>query len=209
MIRSLIIFCILLSLPITLWSVPQTDVDEAISFLKTACVISGEKLSIDAGVGGSLSIKKLKNSGASVSIEFSREKIEGLTNEINRHSASQASEMRQCMKPYIDKILNIYFTGSAEQETQKVEVEVPGSYFSVAELDEVLVVLANQPKTLFSFNDVVDRVNIHPAKVRSCLETGIANELLVYYISNADKKLKGYVLESKGLDYVLNKGLIK
>ncbi len=113
------------------------------------------------------------------------------------------------MKPYIDKILNIYFTGSTEQEVKKVEVEVPGSYFSLDELDEVLVVLANAPKTAFSFKDIVQRVSIHPAKVRSCLETGIANELLFYYVSNKGKKVEGYALKSKGLDYVLSKGLIK
>ena len=85
MIRSLIIFCILLSLPITLWSVPQTDVDEAISFLKTACVISGEKLSIDAGVGGSLSIKKLKNSALTPNeIEIVKALILGQKKDINK-----------------------------------------------------------------------------------------------------------------------------
>ncbi|WP_103654441.1 hypothetical protein [Agarilytica rhodophyticola] len=75
----------------------------AIDFLKTACA-SGESIDVEASGGGGLSfIKK----GASGSFNFRSEEARGIVNGLRdelQHENLQ--NIRACMEPHIDKILN-------------------------------------------------------------------------------------------------------
>jgi hypothetical protein len=98
--------------PISVRADYPTNVKEAIDVIVLFCVAGGKenKVSVDAKVEGGLSVKKPGvTGGAGISISQSQAKglVEGLRGEMNKITGEQASEARQCMKPYIDRIVNI------------------------------------------------------------------------------------------------------
>jgi hypothetical protein len=98
--------------PISVRADYPTNVKEAIDVIVLFCVAGGKenKVSVDAKVEGGLSVKKPGvTGGAGISLSQSQAKglVEGLRGEMNKITGEQASEARQCMKPYIDRIVNI------------------------------------------------------------------------------------------------------
>lgn len=90
-----------------LTSAQSKNVDQAIAFLRAACVTSGSSLEVKAVGGGSIQLRSILGSGVKGEISLSKTEVEGFANAASQISAQQANEMRNCMKPHIDKILAI------------------------------------------------------------------------------------------------------
>lgn len=99
--------CVASSISASTTSSQSPQITQAIDFLKKACVTGGSSLDIRAAGDGSIILKRIGMSGARGSVRVERKNLEGLADATSAINAKQASEMRQCMKPYIDRILNV------------------------------------------------------------------------------------------------------
>ncbi|WFP52262.1 hypothetical protein PL263_09605 [Methylomonas sp. EFPC3] len=80
--------------------------DQVIDFLKTACA-SGEKVEIEASGDGALS---LGNKGLKGKLIFSKSDFRGISEGLNsENQAKNLENVRECMKPYINKIIDHIF----------------------------------------------------------------------------------------------------
>ncbi|ENM5736198.1 hypothetical protein DU972_003843 [Vibrio mimicus] len=187
----------------------SAEVERAIDFLQTACVTSGSQLNISADAEGALSIKKIKSTGASASIKIEHKQIEGFADAASKLSASQATEMRECMKPYIERIISVYLQGTVEPEPKSVTIETQGGYFVLQEFDLVMTQFANHPKTIIGFRDAAQMIDLHPAKIELYLNLAIKNDFIYFYNSQDKDRSSGYVIDKNGISYVLSKGLVQ
>lgn len=87
-------------------SFSSTKIDKAREFISEACVSKGSKLEFVVGGNADFKIKNWNKSGIVGEVKFKKSEIEGLTDNLNQYSSKQATEIRECMKPYIDKILD-------------------------------------------------------------------------------------------------------
>lgn len=102
------------------------NIETAIAFLKEACVTSGSATAIDISVAtdGGLVIRKDKqsaNTGNSVTI--TRKEMQGLADSASAVAAQQASEMRACMKPYVDRIVTALLDATADQGPRNTDIK--------------------------------------------------------------------------------------
>lgn len=102
---KIVLFLMYIGLSHPLFAGTSSNVETAITFLKAACVTSGVSLDIKASGDGSLQLRSLAESGIKGAVKLSKTEVEGFADAASTLSAQQASEMRVCMKPYIDKIL--------------------------------------------------------------------------------------------------------
>jgi len=82
----------------------QQKIDTAIEFMKIACVTEGDSSHSTSEGHGRLSIKGILKSGVEGKVVTETKQQSGLAGGSTLDS-SQASEMRECMKPYIQAIL--------------------------------------------------------------------------------------------------------
>jgi hypothetical protein len=94
----------------------QANVQDAIKVIVMFCVAGGEKFEVSrtgSGSGG-LELKKEGGaSGAGITLSSNSEAmglVDGINSAMSNVTASQASEARKCMQPYIDRIVDIYLT---------------------------------------------------------------------------------------------------
>lgn len=92
---------------------PATNsVKDAVDIIVLFCVAGGSSntVSVDAKVDGGLSVKKY-GVGGEVGVNLTntqaRGLVEGLKGELSKVTGEQATQARECMRPYIDRILNI------------------------------------------------------------------------------------------------------
>lgn len=79
-------------------------VDSAIQFLRMACV-TGDKLEIEGSTDGGFALFK---KGLGGEFRFSKTEVSGFVDTLNDQIKSeQADKIRECMKPYTGRILNI------------------------------------------------------------------------------------------------------
>ncbi|MUJ23710.1 hypothetical protein [Aliivibrio fischeri] len=206
--KSLIIMNVLVSMPV-LGAGKTNEVEQAIEFLKTACVTSGSELNISADAEGALSIKKIKSSGISASVKVSHKQIEGFADAASKLSANQASEMRECMKPYIERIISVYLQGVTEVAPQAIQIETQGTYFDLNEFNLVMSKFAEHPQTVIRFFDAKRLIDLHPAKIDYYIKTAMRNDMIYFHTPNDDKGNSGYVIHDKGVSYVLSKNLLQ
>ncbi len=185
----------------------DVEVDKAIDFLKTACVTSGSTLDISAEADGALNIKNIGKTGVSASVTVTHKQLEGLTDAASEFSVNQASEMRKCMQPYIERIISVYLQGSAQPD--EITIETPTNYFDLNEFNLVMSTFSEYPQTLVRFKDATRLIQLHPAKVDYYIKLAIKNELIYFYSPKNGKGDSGYVIDDKGVNYVLSKGLVK
>ena len=108
-----------------LWANNSPNVQEAIDVIVLFCVAGGDRYDIKAKAraDGSLALKKIGVSGGgeiSISKSEARGLVQGLQNAMTKVAGDQASEARACMKPYIDRILDILLSPpSSSTETKK------------------------------------------------------------------------------------------
>jgi hypothetical protein len=88
------------------------NVQDAIDVIVMLCMAGGEKLEISGAVSGDggLELKK-EGRASSAGITFSKSEakglVDGIRREMSNNTASQASEARKCMQPYIDRIVDL------------------------------------------------------------------------------------------------------
>jgi hypothetical protein len=76
----------------------------AIQFLEKACA-SGEKVEIVGGGDGGISLFK---KGVTGEFRFSQKEVHGFVDVLDdRIKSEQADKIRECMKPYVGKILTV------------------------------------------------------------------------------------------------------
>ena len=85
----------------------SSKIDQAIDFLQKGCVSKGYKTEIISNGKADFTIRNWQNMGIMGEVTFKSTEIEGLSATLDEFSSKQASEIRKCMQPYIDKILNI------------------------------------------------------------------------------------------------------
>lgn len=108
------ILCVVVSIGLTLLLVTDNRADDsdlppieqAIEFLKSVCVVGGDSFQISVEGNGELNIKGLYKSGLKGSVRLDKKSLRGFADAMSELNASQASEMRECMKPYIDGIIS-------------------------------------------------------------------------------------------------------
>lgn len=100
------------------------NVDQAIEFLKVACVTGGEKVEINASGDAGITLKSWRKAGVKAQASIKKEEVQGLINDINELSVGNASSVRECMKPYIDKIL-VIILGVDTGKVKKEEISSP------------------------------------------------------------------------------------
>lgn len=84
----------------------ETKITQATHFLKDACVTSGSTFELKATGNGSFQVKRLLGTSIAGSVILTKKELQGFADAASALSAQQATEMRNCMKPHIDKILN-------------------------------------------------------------------------------------------------------
>lgn len=82
-------------------------IDAAVKFLKEACVTSGSSFEVKAVGKGTFQVRRLLGSGVAGSVSLDYKQMQGLADAASAANSQQASEMRACMKPYIDRILSV------------------------------------------------------------------------------------------------------
>lgn len=83
----------------------ETNIDKAVTFLKDACVNSGSSFELKISGKGQFLVQKLFGTGVAGSVNLSKKELEGFADAASALNAKQATEMRACMRPHIDKIL--------------------------------------------------------------------------------------------------------
>ena len=97
-------------LPLTAAAEPSQNVKDAIDAIVLMCVAGGTKYDVEVkgGVEGGLALKKFGATGSGeikISRSEARGLVEGLQNAMSKIASEQASAARDCMRPYIDRIL--------------------------------------------------------------------------------------------------------
>lgn len=104
-----LIFVAIFAPPLALAQSSQ-KVQDAVDVIVLMCVAGGSKVELEASgqLEGGLALKRLGASGRA-DIKLNRTEVrglvEGLQGAMNNIAGQQASEARNCMKPYIDRIL--------------------------------------------------------------------------------------------------------
>lgn len=106
---SIISALLILTAP-TATAEPAQNVKDAIDIIVLMCVVGGTKYEMEfkGGVEGGLALKKLGIAGSgeiTISRSEARGLVEGLQNAMSQIASEQASAARDCMRPYIDRIL--------------------------------------------------------------------------------------------------------
>lgn len=186
-------------------AVAQTSprVEQAITFLKAACVTGGSSLDLRIGGDGSLQINSIQNAGIHGTITLTKKELEGFADAASELAAQQASEMRSCMKPHVDRILSALLSGGSAGSPASVTIQTDGNYFVAAEFDKVLAAASTRPDHQWNIEPLARDANVHPAKVRFYLEIASDNKL-GYYSPN----FHTFQLNRKGVNYVLSRDLV-
>jgi hypothetical protein len=182
----------------------RTSVEQAIAFLRSACVTSGSSLELKASGDGSLQVRSILGSGVKGSVTLTKKELEGFADAASALGAQQASEMRNCMKPYIDKILAALLTGTANTSPQSISIQTGGNYFITSEFDKVIAAASRLPTTSRDVDAVAEDSGLHAAKVRLYLEIAAENDLGEYDVWGDDFKIN-----KRGISYVLSKRLVQ
>jgi hypothetical protein len=171
---------------------PDAKVQQAISFLQAACVTKGTSLDLKASGDGSLQVSKILTSGINGSVTLSKKELEGFADAASELSVKQASEMRECMKPYIDKIINALLTGTAEGFPKEVVIQTGGGYFVADEFDKLLIVMQQTPNDNLTLYDIAKKSGLAIGKVFIYSDVAIKNQLATgIYPDHAKITLKG------------------
>jgi hypothetical protein len=197
------IFCFALLFSVASSVAAQESKDEriqkAIEFLRTACVTKGSSLDFKIQGDGALRLRGLLGSGIKGSITLSKKELEGFADAASELSAQQASEMRKCMKPYIDRILGAMLSGHTTGDKEVFTIQAEGNYFRTKEFDLVVIYVANNSCHNVSYISNISDINI--VKIRYYVNVMYENQM---------SDSTGYpCITAKGDRYLLSKGLVK
>lgn len=110
--------------PVKATSHQNNNVDKAIQWIKEACVTSGREVEISGTGKGEISIKRV---GAEAGAEISIKQHDGLPIAFGREMMGQATEMRKCMGPYIERIVSALLGDTTVSDGKKMGIKSPSS----------------------------------------------------------------------------------
>jgi hypothetical protein len=191
-----------LALPVEAQESKDERIQKAIEFLRTACVTKGSSLDFKVQGDGALRLRGLLGSGIKGSITLSKKELEGFADAASELSAQQASEMRKCMKPYIDRILGVMLSGHSEGNVEAFEIRADRNIFKTKEFDKIISFVANN--TVDGNCNTVQYISRSTrfSKIKVRYYTGISFENGMMNYSYSCPRIT-----NKGIKYVLSKGL--
>jgi hypothetical protein len=147
--------------------------------------------------------------GIKGSVTLTKKELEGFADAASAVSAQQATEMRNCMKPYIDKILAAMLSGYITDSPQTYEIKTDGYYFVTEEFHKVIAYLASQAEQPSYTYQVARGASINQAKASHYIGIAAQNQLVQGAGGWSSQYGSEYKITRKGLAYVLSKGLVK
>lgn len=197
---------------LSMWTSPvfaeaqySPNVEQALSILKTMCVTGGSSWNFEATGDGGLMLRKV---GASASVKLNKKELEGFADAASKINAQQATEMRECMKPHINKIIGTVLSGGSSAGPAKIEIETKGYPFVTVEFDKIIAAAAADPSGV-SITEIVKTTGYSATKVTHYLM--IANDNHMGFLDNGSSALINHKFKvfQKGISYVISRGLIK
>ncbi len=185
----------------TVIAAEDENVTKAIAFLKTACVTSGSSLEMEAGADG-VTVKNLLKGEVSGQIKITKNELEGFADAASRLGAEQADRMRECMKPYIDKILGALLMDTAVGNQQEYRIKTQGYAFHADDFDKLMRTLAEFPSEYLHINYLAQDSGLPEAKVIHYANLALENEFATHDGNG------GFKITNKGISYVVSRGLI-
>lgn len=193
----------------------DTNMNKVIEFLKVACVATGKLQVLKVEGGAKFKLRNIFSSGAETSVSFTRQELEGFADATSKLNAQQASEMRECMKPHINKIIGKMIGVNAGKQTDSAQssISTDDQYFDVKEFNNVLAAYAESPDQQF-FNrniksNLESKFNLKMSKTKIAHYSNIAYKK--QYLNKFEEPCeneKAYKITGKGLNYVLQQGLL-
>lgn len=181
----------------------STQVANALDILKTVCVTGGSSLDIDVSADGGLMLKSAV-AGVKGDVSISKRELEGFVDTASSNAAHQASEMRECMKPYIEKIIEATLTGAVTTGPKTVSVVTEGAPFAVADFDQLIGAAAARGTDRWHIKDIKEATPMAPAKVDHYIQVAVKNQMATY------DQVRGYLnLTYKGVSYAISRDLVK
>lgn len=181
---------------------PSTNIEQAVSFLRSACVTGGSSIDIKVTGDGGLLLRNVLASGVKGTVSVTKKELEGLADAASAAGAQQASEMRSCMKPYIDKILTALLSQGSAAKPEAITINADGNYFISTEFDKVVAIIANAPTRYFEAGEISKQSGISTAKVLLYIVIAKENGL------GRSRDMQDLKIEPKGIRYALTKGLV-
>lgn len=179
------------------------QVESALDILKTVCVTGGSSLDIDVSADGGLMLKSAV-AGVKGDVSISKKELEGFVDTASATAAQQATEMRECMKPYIEKIIVATLTGAVTTGPKTVAIVTDGMPFAVSDFDKLMGAAAARGTDRWGINDIKEATPIAPAKVEHYLQVAVKNQMATY------DRLRGHLhLTYKGISYAISRDLVK
>lgn len=180
------------------------NVEQAVAFLKAACVTGGSSLDIKVTGDGGLLLRNIIASGVKGSVSITKKELEGLADAASAVAGQQASEMRACMKPHIDRILSALLSQGSAVKPEAITINADGGFFITAEFDRVLKVAADDPTNFLTVDELSTKSGVSKGKVLLYIAVAKENNLASSGFSGESLKIK-----EKGIKYALAKGLIQ
>lgn len=172
------------------------NINRAIAFLKAACVTSGSSLQIRTTSDGSLEF----TDASKRSVIISKNEMEGLVDSASEVNAQQASEMRACMKPYIDKIVSSLLGQSAQGSPSDIVISTNGYPFKLNEFDQVIAIVVTRGTGEWKKSELRRSAKLNVARVDLYLDIADRNGLIGCVTDYCYAR-------PKGLAYAISRGL--
>lgn len=176
-------------------------VQQAIDIIQKFCVAKGSELKIEGDISGKVRLKSILGSGVDGNLELSAKQAEGLVGELNEISAGQASEMRECMKPYIDTIISAIIGPQVQEGNMEFKIVTKSPGFHLKDFDNFICSASRAVSGDGSFwvTDVVSKAKRPIIWVRYYANIANDNGMIDSYTA------KDYRFAKKGNEYVIAK----
>lgn len=114
------------------------NIDKAVDIVQRMCVAKSGSLEVEVEASGEFRLKRLLGAGVEASVSLSEKEVEGVLGKLDKFSAAQATQMRECMKPYIDKIIEKLIGGPDAGKKRDIVIKDIGSAFKISTFDRVM-----------------------------------------------------------------------
>ncbi len=179
------------------------NVENALSVLKRVCVTGGSSLDLEIAADGGLMLRSAV-AGVKGNVSISKKELDGFVDSASSTAARQASEMRACMKPYIDKIVEAALTGAVTTGPKTIVLKTEGTPFAVEDFDKLMGAAAVRGSDRWLIVDIKKAAPIPPAKVEHYIQIAVKNKMATF-----DRRNRFMHLTDSGIAYAISRGLVK
>ena len=110
--------------------------------------------------------------GAKGSLTLTKKELEGLVDAASAAAGQQASEMRTCMKPWVDRLVEAALTGAVTSGPKTIVLNTEGAPFNALDYDKLMGAAAARGSDTWNLVDLKKATPIAPAKVEHYIEVG-------------------------------------